>query len=132
VTTQELQGCLERFAHGLMSSADLEECLKGRRRFRFWDTNERSIENHGELPTVMISREDVDVQLRRFLARDLSARDLSDWVAALRLTGCFEVNEDEPGSSEVWDLLDELISPDAWGPLTIDSVIDLRRRLANR
>jgi hypothetical protein len=40
------------------------------------------------------------------------------------------VDEPDPGSSEVWDILDELVSPDAWGEITTDSVIDLRRRLA--
>ena len=124
-----MRECLEQFVRGMKSPSELEECLKGRRRFRFWDTNERSIDHHGHLPTVYFSRDDVDAQLRRFLSQKMSARDLSDWAATLRLMGCFSVNEPDPGSSDVWDLLDELVSPDAWGPLTVDSVIDLRRRL---
>jgi hypothetical protein len=97
---------------------------------RFWDTDERSVEHTETLPIVRFGRDDVDVQLRRFLSNGISARDLSDWAATLRLLGCFEVDEPDPGSSEVWDILDELVSPDAWGEITTDSVIDLRRRLA--
>lgn len=129
MTGEALRQCLEQFVRGARSQADLEECLRGRRHFRFWDTDQRSVDRYGDLPTVHFSREHVDAQLRRFLSRELSARDLSDWAAALRLTGCFKVNEDDPGSSDVWDLIDELVSPDAWGPITVDSVIDLRRRL---
>lgn len=130
MTAEALRQCLEQFVRGVRSHADLEECLKHRRRFRFWDTDQRSVDQGGDLPTVRFSRDDVDAQLRRFLSRELTERQLSDWAATLRLAGCFEVSEDEPESSEVWDLLDELVSPDAWGPITIDSVIDLRRRLA--
>lgn len=69
-------------------------------------------------------------QLRRFLSHKISATDLSDWAATLPLLGCFEVDEPDPGSSHVWDMLDELVSPDAWGEITVDSIIDLRRRLS--
>lgn len=129
MSVEQMQVCLEQFLRGLLSPARLEECLGDRRRFKFWDTNERSVEYRGALPTVYFTRDDIDAQLRRFLGGELSARDLSDWAATLRLLGCFSVNESDPGSSEVWDLIDELVSPDAWGPLTVDSVIDLRRRL---
>jgi hypothetical protein len=98
---------------------------------RFWDTNERSIEHAETLPVVRFGRADVDAQLHRFLSRGISARDLSDWAATLRLLGSFEVDEPDPGSSHVWDILDELMSPDAWGEITVDSIIDLRRRLSS-
>lgn len=116
---------------GALSRDDLEDCLKSQTRFRFWDTNERSVEQSGRLPTVAFSRDDVDRQLKLFLAQQITARELSDWAATLRLLDCFEVNEPDPVSSEVWDLIDELVSPDAWGSITVDSVIDFRRRLAS-
>jgi hypothetical protein len=122
--------CLERFVAGAISRQTLEDCIAPRARMRFWDTDERSVEHTETLPIVRFGRDDVDVQLRRFLSNGISARDLSDWAATLRLLGCFEVDEPDPGSSEVWDILDELVSPDAWGEITTDSVIDLRRRLA--
>jgi len=126
-----LKNCLEQYAAGVLSLDELENCLGSRARFRFWDSNERSVELSMRLPKVVFSREDVDRQLQRFLNHQIDARELSDWAATLRLLDCFEVNEPDPGSSEIWDLIDELVSPDAWGPVTVDSVIDLRRRLAD-
>jgi hypothetical protein len=124
-----IKDCLEEFARGIRSRSSLEECLRGKVRMRFWDTNERSAELLSSLPTVQFTRGDVDAQLRRFLAKELGARELSDWAAGMRLLDCFDVNEDDPGSSEVWDLMDEIMTPDVWEALTIESVIDLRRRL---
>lgn len=126
---QELVKCLKEFADGVRALSSLEECLGQKARLRFWDTNERDVNLSTRLPPVLFSRAQVDAQLRRFLAGQISARDLSDWAAAIRLLGCFDVNEEDPGSSEVWDLLDELMSPDAWGPITVESVLELRRRL---
>lgn len=126
---QNLLRCLNEFVDGARSISSLEECLGSNARLRFWDTNQRDVHLAGRLPQVLFSREQVDAELRRFLAGELSARDLSDWAAAIRLLGCFDVNEEDPGSSEVWDFLDELMSPDAWGPITVESVLDLRRRL---
>ena len=126
----EVEYCLKEFAKGLRPRASLEDCLLGSVRLRFWDTNERSSELLARLPKVRFTRDYVDAQLQRFLAGDIGARDLSDWAATIRLLGCYEVDEDDLGSSEVWDIMDELMSPDVWGPLNVDSVIDLRRRLS--
>lgn len=122
--------CLTEFARGLRSRDALEECLKGKVRLRFWDTNERSADLLTNLPTVAFTREDVDAQLTRFLRGELTARELSDWAAGMRLLGCFRLQEEEPASSLVWDLMDEMMTPDLWEPLTVDSVMGLRRRLA--
>ena len=127
---RKIKTCLEEFARGIRSQSSLEDCLEGRARLRFWDTNERSSELLSELPKVTFSRADIDAQLMRFLASEISARELSDWASAIRLLACFVLDEDDPTSSQTWDLLDELMSPDAWGPITVDSVIALRRRLA--
>jgi hypothetical protein len=124
-----IEGCLVEFARGTRSLSSLEECLHGKVRLSFWDTNERRAVLLSSLPTVQFTREDVDAQLRRFLAKEVSARELSDWAAGMRLLDCFEVDEDDPGSSEVWDLMDEIMTPDVWEPLTIESIIELRRRL---
>jgi hypothetical protein len=121
--------CLSEFARGLRTLASLESCLDGKVHVRFWDTDQRSAELLHGLPKVNFTRADLDAQLRRFLARELSARDLSDWAGAMRLLGCFVVEDDEPMSSQVWDLMDEIMSPDVWGPISVDSVLDLRRRL---
>jgi hypothetical protein len=129
VNRVHLEACLEEFARGTRSLSSLEDCLQGKVRLKFWDTNERSVELPSSLPTVQFTRGDVDAQLRRFLAKELSARELSDWAAGMRLLDCFIVNEDDSGSAEVWDLMDEIMSPDVWEVLTIDSAIDLRRRL---
>lgn len=125
-----LERCLKEFAQGSRSRSSLEDCLQGKARLRFWDTNERSSELLARLPKVQFTRDDVDAQLQRFLAGETTARDLSDWAGAMRLLGCFVLNEDDPGSSEVWDVMDEIMSPDVWGPLTIESAIELRRRLS--
>lgn len=77
-----------------------------------WDTNQRAVEFHGLLPTVYFTREHIDAQLQRFLAGKVSARELSDWAAILRL-------------------LDEIMSPDVWEPLNTDTVLNLRRRFAD-
>jgi RHS repeat-associated protein len=130
VTKTKVVSCLERFVSGGISRSELEDCIAPRARMRFWDTNERSIEHAETLPVVRFGRADVDAHLHRFLSHGISARDLSDWAATLRLLGCFEVDEPDPGSSHVWDILDELMSPDAWGEITVDSIIDLRRRLS--
>jgi hypothetical protein len=124
-----IEGCLVEFARGTRSRSSLEDCLHGRVRRKFRDTNQRSADLLSSLPTVRFTRADVDAQLRRFLAKELSARELSDWAAGMRLLDCFEVDEDDPGSSEVWDLMDEIMTPDVWEPLTIESIIELRRRL---
>lgn len=129
MNNRRLAHCLEEFAHGTRSRSALEDCLEGSARLKFWDTNERSTELLSRLPKVAFTRADVDLQLRRFLARQLDARELSDWAAGMRLLGCFILDEDDPGSSEVWDLMDEMMSPDVWGPLTTESAIELRRRL---
>ena len=124
-----IEDCLVEFVRGTRSRSSLEDCLHGKVRLKFWDTNQRSAELLSSLPTVRFTRADVDAQLRKFLAKELSARELSDWAAGMRLLDCFDVNEDDSGSSEVWDLMDEIMSPDVWEALTIESVIDLRRRL---
>lgn len=125
----DLRTCLSQFLHGKRSLTSLESCLGGAARLRFWDTDQRDVSLASKLPEVFFTREDVDAQLRRFLAQEVTARELSDWAAAIRLLGCYDVNEDDPGSSEVWDLVDELMTPDVWGPVTIESVLDLRKRL---
>ena len=125
-----LRDCLKQYVRGALSRDELEGCLESRARFRFWDTNERSLENSVRLPKIVFSREDVDRQLKRFLNHQMTADQLSDWAGILRLLDCFDVDEPDPSSSAVWDLIDELVSPDVWGAITVDSVIDLRRRLA--
>lgn len=124
-----IEVCLVEFARGTRVLSSLEGCLHGKVRLKFWDTNQRSAELLSSLPTVRFTRGDVDAQLRKFLAKELSARELSDWAAGMRLLDCFEVDEDDPGSSEVWDLMDEIMTPEVWEPLTIESIIELRRRL---
>lgn len=118
------------FSRGLISRDALEDRLEGKVRFHFWDTNQRSSDLVTKLPKVEFTKEDVDAQLRRFLSGELTARDLSDWGATIRLLGCFQLNLEDPASSAVWDIIDELMSPDVWEPLTVEVVISLRRRLA--
>lgn len=129
MSAEEIKASLAAFVRGALAADQLEERLKGRVALRFWDTDQRDVALVGALPKVWFTRADIDAQLRRFLARSLTARELSDWSGAVRLLGCFKVNEEDPGSSEVWDLLDELMSPDVWGAITTESVLDLRRRL---
>lgn len=129
---EQVRRCLERFVSGGISPDELKVCVEQRARFRFLDTSERSLQGIGALPRARFTRADVDRQLIRYLAERLSAEELSDWAATLRLSDCFEADESDPSSTEVGDFLDELVSPDAWGPITIDSVIDLRRRLAGK
>ena len=129
MNAESLERCLKEFAQGARSRSSLEDCLEGKARLRFWDTNQRSTELVTGLPKVQFTRDDVDAQLQRFLAGGSTARELSDWAGGMRLLGCFVLNEDDPGSSEVWDLMDEIMSPDVWGPLTVESAIELRRRL---
>jgi hypothetical protein len=128
--SNELVRCLEEFARGTRTRVELEECLSGTAELRFWDTNERSSVLGAPLPRVLFGRADIDRQLQRFLAGALNARDLSDWAAGMRLLGCFTLTEDDPISSSTWDLMDEIMSPDVWEPLTVDTVIELRRRLS--
>jgi hypothetical protein len=127
---EQLHSGLRRFLEGAITRCELENILGNKTRFHFWDTNQRSVDHLGLLPKVLFTREDVDRELKRFLAKQISALDLSDWAATLRLLNCFEFEERDPVSSEIWDLIDELISPDAWGLINVDSVIDLRRRLS--
>lgn len=129
MSRHHLETCLGEFARGTRPLADLEQCLRGNVRLSFWDTNERRATPLTNLPRVEFTRRDVDAQLQRYLASDLSAQDLSDWAAAMRLLGCFVLDEDDQASSQIWDLIDEIMSPDAWGPITVDSVINLRSRL---
>lgn len=131
MTSNHVEACLKEFARGGRSRSSLEDCLSSEVRLSFWDTSERSSEILGRLPKVRFTRADIDSQLQCFLAEQITARELSDWAGAMRLLGCFVLNEDDPGSSQVWDLMDEIVSPDVWGPLTIESVIELRRRLAS-
>lgn len=131
MTSSQVEGCLKEFARGSRSRSSLEDCLSGEVRLSFWDTNERSSEIRGRLPKVQFTRADIDSQLRCFLAQQITARELSDWAGAMRLLGCFVLNEDDPGSSHVWDLMDEIMSPDVWGPLTMESALELRSRLAS-
>lgn len=123
------QRCLQQFIRGERSLESLEDCLDGVAKLRFWDTDQRDVQLSSRLPEVLFRREDVDAQLQRFLAKGIDGRSLSDWAAAVRLLGCFDVGEEEPGSSEVWDILDELMTPDVWGPITVESILELRRRL---
>ena len=125
----QVSRCLSEFAKGMRTLDALESCLGRRVQLRFWDTNERDTGLLTPLPSVLFNRADVDAQLRRYLEGGISGRELSDWAAAIRLLGCFDLEEDEAASSQIWDLLDELMSPDAWGPIDIDSILDLRRRL---
>lgn len=125
----EIKVSLEAFVRGELGLDQLKERLEGRAELRFWDTDQRDVALLHSFPETWFSRADIDAQLKRFLAGTLGARELSDWAGGLRLLGCFTVNEADPGSSEVWDLLDELMSPDVWGAITTESVLDLRRRL---
>lgn len=122
---------LKGYVRGDVTLEDLQVALGSRRRFRFWDTNERAVTFSGPLPRVPFDRTDIDRQLQRFLSRTISARELSDWAGGIRLSGCFFVDADDQESSDTWDLLDEIMSPDVWGDITVESVIDLRRRLEN-
>lgn len=131
VENGEVERWLSEFAHGTRSRESLETCLSGIARLRFWDTNERGSEMLRRLPKVTFTREDVDAQLRRYLAKGITARELSDWAAAMRLLGCFVLREEDPTSSEIWDLMDEIMSPDVWGPISTESVLALRGRLDN-
>ena len=129
MTDELLKQHLTRFARGGCSVSALEEFLAGGARLRFWDTDERSADLLRALPPVSFGRADLDAQLRRYLDGGLSSRELSDWAGTMRLLGCYRLDECEPTSSQVWDLMDEIMSPDAWGPISTDSVLELRRRL---
>ena len=129
VDAREVERWLSEFARGARSRESLETALSGIARLRFWDTNERGSELLRRLPKVTFTREDVDAQLRRYLAQEITARELSDWTAAMRLLGCFVLQEEDPASSQIWDLMDEVMSPDVWGPISTESVLALRGRL---
>ncbi len=115
---------LTRFAQGSMSLPELEVALESQVRFRYLDTNERSVELYADLPAVAVSMGDLANALRRYLLGLISGRELSDWAATLRLLDCYDVECDE-GSETLWHVLDLLMSPDAWGELTPERAEEL-------
>lgn len=129
--TESHELALRRFVQGTLDVGGLEDALQGAARFRFADTNERQIELPGpELPETIFSREDVVGALRRYLERELTARDLSDWAATIRMMDCFELARLDPDPDTVWDVLDELTSPDAWDLPSVESALLLVGRLS--
>lgn len=127
----EIATDLKSFVEGRLSLSDLETALEGRVRFRYADRDERLVEGSiSSLPLTAFSAADVERALRRFLRDDLSRRDLSDWAATLRLLDIFEVTRSDAAIADtVWDVIDQLMSPDAWGELTTESAIELISRL---
>lgn len=121
---------LAEFARGEIDLEELEEALAGFVRFRYADTDERSVEFlKGPLPAVRFRKDDVERLLRRYLRGELTPREASDWAATLRLLDCFEHTASEPDTDAVWDVLDRLSSPDAWGALTTETALELMQQL---
>lgn len=121
---------LKRFIEGELGLSDLEDALGEVARFSFRDTNERYVEYLISDPsTVRFTRMDVERMLLRFLDGRLSARELSDWAAIIKMLDWYELDSTDPVPNEVWDVLDELMSPDAWGNVTTESALAMLRRL---
>ncbi len=126
--TGKLDIALSSFAKLDIGLEQLQRALEGVVRFRYADTNERDVEMLGDLPSVEFHSNDVEAALRGYLNGKLSSRDISDWAATIRLLDAYDVSaRDDPDS--VWDVLDQLASPDAWGSLTTESAIELIRQL---
>ena len=124
-----LEQTLEQFVRGQIDLDTLEDRLEGIVRFRFADTNERSVEFSAVLPTVFFGRSELQAVLKRFLRGDLKRRQVSDWAATLRLLDCFDLEASDEQPDIAWDVVDELMSPDGWGELTTESAIRLIHRL---
>lgn len=124
-----VRAALAAFCQGELDLEGLEEALAGMVRFRYADTNERSLDVVSPLPLVTFRKEDVAKVLRRYLSGELAHREVSDWAATLRLLDCFELNGPEVESDAVWDVLDQLSAPDVWGTLTTESAIQLLHQL---
>jgi hypothetical protein len=128
--TDSVAAALARFSKGELDLEELERALAGIVRFRYADTDERSAELlSGPLPLVTFRKEDIERVLRRHLRGELTAREASDWAATLRLLDCFELDAPAAEADAVWDVLDQLSSPDAWGALTTESAIQLIHQL---
>lgn len=119
---------LSRFATLEISFEDLQQALEGVVRFRYADTNERDVEIFGPLPSVTFHKHNVEAVLQRYLKGEFTSRDVSDWAATIRLVDAYDVDSKDD-SDAVWDVLDQLASPDAWDSLTTDSAIELIRQL---
>ncbi len=124
-----LRSALESFAHGDIDLDQLEGALTAVVHFRFADTNERSVEIVRPLPQVSFQTQDVRGVLERFSAGELTPREVSDWAATMRLLDCFHVAGDSDESDTTWEVIDELMSPDVWGDLTIEHAFELLQRL---
>lgn len=125
----DITASFKRFAAGEIDLCTLEDALDGRVRFHFFDTNERSIEIlDPSLPSVVFSAADIEATLRRFLRGDLTRRQVSDWAAVLRMLDAYELAAGGRPDT-VWNVLDELMAPDAWGELSTESAIKLLRDL---
>ena len=124
-------GDLRSFVEGRLSITDLETALDGLVRFRYADRDERLVDGSiSSLPITAFSAADVERTLRRFLQGDMSRRDVSDWAATLRLLDIFEVAPSDAAIADaVWDVIDQLMSPDAWEELTTEFAIELMSRL---
>lgn len=129
--TRRLKDDLDKFVEGHLTVADLQTALDGLVRFRYADRDERLVEGSvSALPTTRFSSADVERVLHRFLKGELSRREVSDWAATLRLLDAFELALPSHVSAEaVWDVLDQLMSPDAWDELTTEATLNLLARL---
>jgi hypothetical protein len=119
------------FIEGRLPFTDLEAALDGLVRFRYADRDERSVDGSiASLPAVRFHRDDVERALSRFLRGEISRHEISNWAATLCLLDAFELDPSTLGANEVvWDVLHELMSPDAWDELTTESAIHLLSRL---
>lgn len=120
---------LAEFAAGSLSLPALEEALDGWVVMRFWDTNERQLDFQRELPPVVFSATDVRRKIEEYVGGAITARELSDWAAAMRLLDCFDLDERTSHPDDTWDVIDELASPDAWGELTLERALFLMKEL---
>ncbi len=124
---------LADFVKGGATFEELQDALEDVVRFRYADTNERSVEIlTSKLPKTSFRQEDVEALLQRFLEGKITARESSDWAATVRLLDCFELEAPHTHIDVVWDVLDQLASPDAWDTLTTESAIALLHRLYGR
>lgn len=121
---------LSRFVRGGVTLSELETGLAGTAEFRYLDTNERSVDLLGPLPNVWFGAADVTRVLEQFVRGERTARDVSDWAATLRMLDCFDVSPTEEDADVVWDVVDQLTSPDASGALSLERGWGLIQRLA--
>lgn len=121
---------LSRFVRSGVTLSELETRLAGVADFRYLDTNERSVVLLAPLPNIWFGAGDVTRVLEQFARGERTAREVSDWAATLRLLDCFDVTPTEDDADVVWEVVDQLASPDAWDALSLERAWAFIRRLA--